>query len=285
MKRQSFQKKRLPTGGGSLFVFHSRIRRRKKQRVAASADLASEVPNLGVARALLVILVLHVAAIAAIFIHNRVTDDDAVATGSGSKNATSDFATQPKEPATAAKGGETFYFVSTGDTYDRIARLKSVDVQELRDLNNGKGLDPGAILRIPTNRIAPTAEAASGNLDPVPDASEPSVTPINQVAAVVKPSVTQSGVEGAASSTVRVSRDQAAPPSRLQAGDPVPAASRQVQALEQGSSARIYAVKSGDTAWRIAQQHDVSVQALLEANEIKDARRLQVNMKLRIPTR
>ena len=259
-------------------MFHSRIRRRKKQRVAASADLASEVPNLGVARALLVILVLHVAAIAAIFIHNRVTDDDAVATGSGSKNATSDFATQDKEPATAAKGGETFYFVSTGDTYDRIARLKSVDVQELRDLNNGKGLDPGAILRIPTNRIAPTAEAASGNLDPVPDASEPSVTPINQVAAVVKPSVTQSGVEGAASSTVRVSRDQAAPPSRLQDGDPVPA-------LEQGSSARIYAVKSGDTAWRIAQQHDVSVQALLEANEIKDARRLQVNMKLRIPTR
>ena len=58
-----------------------------------------------------------------------------------------------------------------------------------------------------------------------------------------------------------------------------------VAALEQGSSARIYAVKSGDTAWRIAQQHDVSVQALLEANEIKDARRLQVNMKLRIPTR
>jgi LysM repeat protein len=263
MKRQSFQKKRLPAGGRSLFVFHSKIRRRKKQRVAASADLASEVPNLGVARALLVILVLHVAAIAAIFIHNRVTDDDVVATDSGSKNATAAFGTQNKEPATAAKGGEAFYFVSTGDTYDRIARLKSVDVQELRDLNNGKGLDPGAILRIPINRIVPTVEAASGNPDPVPDASEPSVAPVNQVAAVVKPSVTQSAGGGAASS-------------QLQAGD---------LTREQGSSTRIYAVQSGDTAWRIAQQHEVSVQALLEANEIKDARRLQVNMKLRIPTR
>ena len=277
MKRQSFQKKRLPAGGRSLFVFHSKIRRRKKQRVAASADLASEVPNLGVARALLVILVLHVAAIAAIFIHNRVTDDDVVATDSGSKNAASAFGTQNKEPATAAKGGEAFYFVSTGDTYDRIARLKSVDVQELRDLNNGKGLDPGAILRIPINRIVPTVEAASGNSDPVPDASEPSVAPVNQVAAVVKPSVTQSAGGGAASSTIRVRRDQVVPSSsQLQAGD---------LTREQGSSTRIYAVKSGDTAWRIAQQHEVSVQALLEANEIKDARRLQVNMKLRIPTR
>ena len=237
-------------------MFHSKIRRRKKQRVAASADLASEVPNLGVARALLVILILHVGAIAAIFIHNRVTDDGVVATDSGSKKATSAFGMQDKEAATPAKGGEAFYFVSTGDTYDRIARLKSVDVRELRDLNNGRGLDPGAILRIPMNRITPTMEAVSGNLDPVPDASEPSVAPVNQVAAVVKPRVPQSGVE--------------------EVGD---------RTSEQGSSARIYAVKSGDTAWRIAQQHDVSVQALLEANEIKDARRLQVNMKLRIPTR
>jgi hypothetical protein len=63
MKRQSFQKKRRPTGGG-LSVFHAKTKRRKKQRVAASADLGSEVPNLGVARALFVILVLHVAALA-----------------------------------------------------------------------------------------------------------------------------------------------------------------------------------------------------------------------------
>jgi LysM repeat protein len=282
MKRQSFQKKRLPTGGGSLFVFHSRTPRRKKQRVAASVDLASEVPNLGVARALLVILVLHVAAIAAIFIHNRVTDDDVVTTGSESKNATSAFGRQDRESATAAKGGEIFYFVSTGDTYERIARLKSVDAQELRDLNNGKGLDPGAILRIPTNRIASTAETASGNPVPVSDAPEPPITPVNQVSAVVEPRVPRSGEKGATSSTVRGGREQAAPPSRLQGGDPTPASSRQVPAPEQG---RIYAVKSGDTAWGIAQQHDVSVQELLEANEIKDARRLQVNMKLRIPTR
>ena len=73
MKKQSFQTKRLVPGGG-LFVFHSKTLRRKKQRVAASADLASEVPNLGVARALFVILVLHVAAIAAILVVRRAVE-------------------------------------------------------------------------------------------------------------------------------------------------------------------------------------------------------------------
>ena len=281
MKRQSFQTKRVPTGGGGLTVFHSKIRRRKKQRVAASADLASEVPNLGVARALFLILILHLAAIAAIFIHNRVTDGGIVATGSESQKAASVVAPQGEEPAVVAKGGESFYFVSTGDTYERIARLKNVDAQELRNLNKSKGLDPGAILRIPVNKIVRPKEVASVSLDPSPDAPEPSEVPVNQVSVVVKPSVTQADIDGPDPSTVYERRDQPAPVSRLQPQDPP----RAIPVPEDDSMASIYAVKSGDTVWRIAQQHDVSVQELLKANGINDARKLQVNMKLRIPPR
>ncbi len=248
-------------------MLHSKIRRRKKQRVAASADLASEVPNLGVARALFLILILHVAAIAAIFIHNRVTDDEVVVRGSESQKAAS--AVPGVEPtAASAKGGESFYFVSTGDTYERIARLKGVDVKDLRDLNKRKGLDPGAILRIPTNRIVPSVEVASAAPDPLPDAPESPAVPVNQVSAVVKPSVTQREADGTSSL-------------RVQTKDPP----RAIPVSENGPLDRVYAVKSGDTVWRIAQQHDVSVQKLLEANGIDDARKLQVNMKLRIPAR
>ena len=201
MKKQSFQTKRLATGG-SLFVFHSKTHRRKKQRVAASANLASEVPNLGVARALFVILVLHVAAIAAIFIHNRVTDDDIVSAAGDPPKAMP--AVSPRDrgaPPPVVKSGETFYFVATGDTYERIARLKSVDVQELRDLNNGKGLDPGAILRIPAGKSAVRGEIVSAA--PEIDSSQPSAPSGSQAVVVVKPDTHQL-TEGETQPTVPV---------------------------------------------------------------------------------
>ena len=46
-----------------------------------------------------------------------------------------------------------------------------------------------------------------------------------------------------------------------------------------------YIVKTGDTPWGIARQHGVTVKELLEANDIKDARRMRISMKLRIPGR
>ena len=76
---------------------------------ASGADLGSEVPNLGVARALFVILLLHLGAIAAIFIHNKATDDEPVVKKSPVKEA-------PKAAAVAAvpdlprvQAGEEYY--------------------------------------------------------------------------------------------------------------------------------------------------------------------------------
>ena len=258
-------------------MLHSKIRRRKKQRVAASADLASEVPNLGVARALFVILLLHVGAIAAIFIHNRVTDDEIVVSGSESQTEASAFPRQGVASVPAAKGGENFYFVSTGDTYERIARLKSVDVQELRELNRSKGLDPGAILRIPANKIESLVE-----MDPAaPDAPESPAEVVKPLTAVVKPRVTTPNGDDGDSATVNVREDQPAPVLAVRDGDPP----RAIPVREEDPTIATYAVRRGDTVWRIAQRHDVSVEDLLKANGISDARKLQVNMKLRIPAR
>ena len=274
MKKQTLQKKRIATGEGALFVFHSKVSRRKRQRVAASADLASEVPNLGVARALFVILILHVAAIAAIFIHNRVTADDVVTVPEVSEEEAAAIAAPVAIPQPAAKSGETFYFVSTGDTYDRIARIKGVDVQELRDLNGSKGLDPGAILRIPASGSGATEPLSAGDSDS--GVSSP---------ASIATSSGGNGTLGESDATeesgtviLPVRQDVAA------VSNPEVPVPRAIPVPEDNAPFRTYAVKSGDTAWKIAKLFKVPVQTLLEANNIEDARRLQVNMKLRIPT-
>ena len=274
MKKQTLQKKRIAASEGALFVFHSKVSRRKRQRVAASADLASEVPNLGVARALFVILILHVAAIAAIFIHNRVTADDVVTVPAVSEEEAVAIAAPVAIPQPAAKSGETFYFVSTGDTYDRIARIKGVDVQELRDLNGSKGLDPGAILRIPANRSGATEPLSAGDSD-----SGVSSPPSIATSSGGNGTLGESGTTEESGTVILPVRQDVAAVSNPEV--PVP---RAIPVPEDNAPFRTYAVKSGDTAWKIAKLFKVPVQTLLEANNIEDARKLQVNMKLRIPT-
>ena len=275
MKKQLLQKKRIAAGEGGLFVFHSKVSRRKRQRVAASADLASEVPNLGVARALFVILILHVAAIAAIFIHNRVTADDVVVAPEESNEEAVSTASSVTGSQQAAKSGETFYFVSTGDTYDRIAQLKSVDVQELRDLNGSKGLDPGAILRIPVTRKVAAEPLPADDSDSGPSAAARIVGSSNESGEL--------GDSGAKDEKVMITLPVRQDLDVL--SGPEVSVPRAIPVPEDNAPFRTYAVKSGDTAWKIAKLFKISVQSLLETNKIEDARKLQVNMKLRIPVR
>jgi len=275
MKRQSLQKKRRSLRGG-LFVFHSKTRRRKKQRVAASADLGSEVPNLGVARALFVILVLHVAAIAAIFIHNRVTNGDAVVPNAEEFSTASDTVTggQSREKLPVVQKGEDFYFVATGDTYERIARLKGVDVNSLRDLNDNVKLKAGRILRIPSGgMVAPPA---------ITDSSEPGSTPAFVDSAQAEPS----------NPPIMVKRDTPAPTLNLEIEHPTLVKPNVQPTVEAAAPVivipveadGIYTVKKGDTPWGIAKRHKVSVDNLLKANGVTDATRLRIGMKLRIPS-
>jgi len=92
MKEKSIQTKRGAGKKSGLKILHARTAGRRKQRAVAStsADLGGDVPNVGIGRALLVILVLHVVAIGAVIMHTSWTD------GQGGESFTS------KSPAVVA---------------------------------------------------------------------------------------------------------------------------------------------------------------------------------------
>lgn len=242
-------------------MFHAKTKRRKKQRVAASADLGSEVPNLGVARALFVILVLHVAAIAAIFIHNRVTDDSLITTGGDDPkigSLTGD--PRPKQPPVIRKG-EQFHILSTGDTYENVAKKYGVDVNALKDLNNRVSLRPGNFLRIPAGgaviEVVKSTEEEGEPASDIPvknDLHEPNFPPEHEQSTRVTPNVT-------------LPREATAP------DVPAPPV----------SSGGTYTVKKGDSLWRIARRHKVELASLLKTNGITNANKLRIGMTLRIP--
>lgn len=76
MSKNSIQTKRGSGKKSGLKVLHAKTTGRRKQRaVAASpADLGADVPNVGIGRALIVILVLHVVAIGAVIMHTSWTE-------------------------------------------------------------------------------------------------------------------------------------------------------------------------------------------------------------------
>jgi len=286
-----------------LFVFHSKTRRRKKHRVAAgadAADLGSEVPNLGVARALFVILLLHVAAIAAIFVHNRVTNDDPVVTSSDPSAAAAALSAQTPEKLPVVRKGEDFYFVATGDTYERIARLKGVDINALRDLNDNVRLKAGRILRIPAAGASAQARPATpvATVEPAEvQSTVPSAPPEAPSAVpVASPAPAPAAVDTRSPGTVVVKRAVPAKALHVMVEKPnqprsTPATKVTPKAVPVENSppatatGNRYKVRAGDTAWRIAQRHKVSVKSLLKANGIADARKMRSGMTLKIPAK
>ena len=240
-------------------MFHAKTKRRKKQRVAASADLGSEVPNLGVARALFVILVLHVAAIAAIFIHNRVTDDSLITTSDRDPKTGSLIGESPKIEPPVIREDEEFYLPNLGDTFESIARAHGVKLEALRALNGDRKLKTGDVLRIPARTILVVPPIEDGPIVEVPKGSPIRTSieheaPFESSATVVKPNVT-----------------------------PAEEATTPVVVAPRVSSGRTYTVKDGDSLWRIARRHKVALASLLKTNGITNAKTLRIGMTLRIP--
>ena len=294
MKRPTLQKKRRPTRARKgLTLLHSKTRR-KKHRVSAgaTADLGSEVPNLGVARALFIILLLHVAAIVAIFMHNRMTDDDPVVRqkpptgnssgGSGGGPAAAVAATALPQ----VQEGEDYYFVGTGDTYERIAENRNVDVNALKALNDNTPLSAGKILRIPA--ATRTVAAATPGPEVVAEPEDPRPVPQGPVEVVVVAPTVPVVAEAPAIEEADVPRAlvvEESPAPREEAVRVTPRISRSEAAASlPGGTDNRYTVKSGDTVWSISKRYQVDRGKLLEANGISDPRKLRVGMTLVIPS-
>lgn len=302
-------------------VLHSKTRRRRKQRVAAGAtanDLGSEVPNLGVARALFVILLLHVGAVVAIFLHNRITSDEPVVEkstvqqpggaggGSGGSPGGASGAPLAMSQLPQVEQGEDYYFVATGDTYERVAELKGVDVGALRELNNDVPLragrilrlpPPGAVASVPADRAAEIVRAAT----PAPRPPEPARPPRSvadvskRVVAVDAPK--EGGVEGPVEGTLEAPLDEPEIARAVVIPEGAPAAVVAVKVRPRVSlpvatagasavagSGTSYTVQAGDTVWSIAHRHKISQDDLLRLNGISDPRKLRVGLTLKIPS-
>ena len=246
------------------------------------------MPNLGVARALFVILLLHVGAIALIFIHNKWGSDDPVVLKSPVKEAPKVVAAVvPNLPK--VQQGEDYYFVDTGDTYERIAQRKNVDAVALREINKNVALRAGRILRMPTGASVPAAaHVPAGAPMARRDApeQEPAIRPVDPIRVEDRPRTV--GLNGNPPPRAQVVEENT--PAGVQGERPVlvtpqvriDGAARAVPVAV--DSGRAYTVKAGDTVWGIANRYKVSRAALLELNGISDPRKLRSGMTVKIPT-
>lgn len=273
MKNQRMSVKRRTVRKGALRTLFANVMRKNKNHRAATAvasaqDFEEDVPNVGIGRALLVILIIHVIAIAGIFYHSyRVENrEEAAAETELPARIITPAVPMPvdariDEEAPMMRSGDQHYTVGTGETYTSIAERFGIDEMELRDANENVQVRQGRRLRIPPKTI--TA------VEP-PQIAELRVAPAPPVEAPA--SLAQGPAAGLVPTEAALEADARAIPATPEASAPAPSA---------GASS--YTVKSGDTFWAIAQKNGTSVDALMKLNGITDARKLRVGMTLKIP--
>jgi LysM repeat protein len=254
MKFQTLPVKRNPVPKGLFRRLHA-VTQPRRQRVAAAAAPAPAEMDLDdgsskVSRALFIIFLVHIVAIALIFFHQRFLDGRPVSAAATPVNVEKPAAAPARDlPRLAA--GEKPYIVQTGDNYARIAATAGVDETDLRSLNNHVDIRPGLILKIPPQRIV---------------AEEPP-----EVAAIRRQTPSDRGrgmVEN-----IDVS---SAPKAVLVR----PKVARQAPAAVGGKT---YQVKPGDSIYAIANRHKIDQRSLMRANGIDDPRKLRSGMQLVIP--
>ncbi|MBT8044086.1 MAG: LysM peptidoglycan-binding domain-containing protein [Verrucomicrobiae bacterium] len=295
MKKTIQTKRNKPSGSSYRVLYAKTGRKRRLHAATATADpgveLESDVPNIGIGRALLVILVLHILAIAAIYIHSTFFGNNegdtankgqptpsettvaAVAPAAKEVPAPEAAAIEPAEPSAAIESNPAAmdpqserYIVVTGDTYSRIAGVRNVDEQALRALNSNRPLRAGVVLDLP-------AQLSSRPVDPTPapavaviDGDEsPKLAP---EASVDNSKVSEHDVSDAPKAVV------------VKPNRPAPAVATDVK-----DSGVRYTIKSGDTLWRISNRYKVSREALLKLNGIKDANKLYAGRTIKIPAK
>jgi len=255
MKFQTLPVKRRPVSKGIFHRLHAVTSRSSRQRVAAAAtsvpEIEEEHQGSGISRSLTIIFMIHIVAIALIFIHHQFlqgrTPDSSAAT-----NPPQAEANRQRGEAPRLTSGDKPYTVRAGDNYARIAAAEGVDESELREINNHVEIRSGLILRIPPQRIV---------------AEEPP-----EVAAIRERSSAASGRGQVVEVDV-----SGAPRAVL-----VRPNTRHQDAAALGLS---HVVEPGESIYRIALRYDVSQESLMKANGIADPKRLRVGTRLTIPDR
>jgi LysM repeat protein len=279
MKLSSLSVKRRSVKKSAFRTLFANVARKKHRAATAAAplpELDGDVPNLGIARALVVILVIHVVAIAGIFAHSHWFEGDAAKAAAAPKELLEPAKPLADAQAALPKIGEDDkpYMVGGGDSYALIAEAHGVTEEELRAANDNMELRAGRILRIPPRSVVAVEPPEFARLREGSAVIEAPVTSAAPVAVVVDEIRSAPMVETAAAGTPVKVRPGVSRPVE----DSAPAA-----APASATPSKNYTVKNGDTFWKIAQANGTTPDAIMKANRIADPRKLRAGMQLLIP--
>jgi LysM repeat protein len=270
MKHDKRTQKRPPRQTGLLHTLFA-----KPKRLPATAvqehDWDSDVPGIKLSTAFMVILFLHVAVVGGVMLF-RFLEKDSDAALAGVEAG--------KSPAaqTTAAGGEGIrlddpsvahlpkHLVRPHETLDMIATAHGVTRDALirtNRLNAENSFRQGMTLVIPP----PEAGAARVAESSAPRGSAP--VAVARAVEVANPAgVAAAPVEPRVASARPVSTETT---------------TRAVTTETTSGYGREHVVKSGETVWAISKKYGVSVADVLKANNLKDASKVRIGAKLRIP--
>lgn len=262
MKPQMLPVKRRPVSNG-LFRRLNAVTNSRRQRLAAAAaspttEMETEDGSSRISRALTIIFLIHIVAIALIFVHQRFLDgrepvESSAAVTAPKVDAPAAENAQSRDDLPRLSSGEKPYIVRTGDNYARIAATEGVDEGDLRQVNGNVNIGPGLILKLPPKRIVaedpPEVAAIRQQTSSDHDRGLVEAVPVDVVNAPRAKLVRPAAGHGNVSSV----------------------------------SGKTYVVQPGDSIFRIANRHKVSQQSLMRANGISDPRKMKTGMNLVIP--
>ena len=291
------QIKRNKPASSHYRVLYAKTGRKRRLHAATTATvdqhagMGADVPGIGVGRALFVILILHVLAVAAIYIHSAFFADAKVLTANEGQHALSEPAAAlvvpvapvaekavVKKKASAKRVVQQpahtgRHIVVTGDTYPRIARRCNVSETALRALNGGQALRAGIVLDLP-------AELSARPVDPKTAAAPKKSAPKASVAKKKESAIAAKAPDAKPAQAVKVTPayDVSNAPKALVEEPDAPAATPAIQ-----DSGKTYTIKPGDTLWGISSRFKVSRDDLLALNGIKDANKIYPGRNIKIP--
>lgn len=290
MKPKLFLQKKRKASPRGFRLLHAMTSRKRQRATTANADDMDEVPNFGVMSALVVILVLHLVAIGAIYIHNKLN-------GGETYNTASATTSEKSSPGALPTPDEKYehYIFEVGDSYELIARKKRVDLDDLKKVNDYKQASVGDVINLPLLRkgekVVPELAVLPDNSEPEPPIRPTSRPPIQVDDEIYNPKPPAEMVEvlpaDGSAVLLKPRNSGGAGDFRIEPRVDENLAPRAVvveeATSEPAASSKTHTIQSGDTIWRISRKYKVDQNALMRLNGISDPGRISIGKVLKIP--